>query len=250
MPGFLNSALKFNERLIWQIANNKYHNLLFSGSLSKATLAVVMAQDYNHMWTTAKCWEQLSENIVLDKDIRRIYAARAIKDRRNASRIKDVFLPKLDIEIDILGKHSYLEYNEFLLYLRDTKPQFMLAGLMPCYLLYQEIYSAKSHCFAPNNPHQFWVDQEYGELAKGGTVKKLIDVVNDLASNVSENEMAVMEEIFAISLGYEKLFFERAMKAAGEVKFSANDHSISANEHIEKLAERRAYETLNLPNRS
>lgn len=85
----------------------------------------------------------------------------------------------------------------------------ILAAILPCYWLYHEV-GERLNMFTPDEPiYKEWISAYGGEWF-GELVKEQINRLDQLAEKASEEEKALMKELFMISSIYELQFWEMA----------------------------------------
>ncbi len=85
----------------------------------------------------------------------------------------------------------------------------ILAAILPCYWLYHEV-GERLNMFTPDEPiYKEWI-LAYGGEWFGELVKEQINRLDQLAEKASEEEKALMKELFMISSIYELQFWEMA----------------------------------------
>ncbi|MDK4684877.1 thiaminase II [Kingella negevensis] len=85
----------------------------------------------------------------------------------------------------------------------------VLASLLPCFWIYAEVGSAIYHQSVPNNPYQAWIDTYAGDEFHQ-SVRKAIDLIDDVASRVDAETLAKMHIAYTTSAKLEWLFWDSA----------------------------------------
>ncbi|MGM7685048.1 thiaminase II [Cytobacillus sp. Hm23] len=84
-----------------------------------------------------------------------------------------------------------------------------IAALLPCYWLYYEIGEQLVHANPTEPIYQQWI-QTYGGDWFRKLVEEVIDLLDDIADQVTEADREKMQEHFIISSQYELMFWEMA----------------------------------------
>jgi len=87
-----------------------------------------------------------------------------------------------------------------------------IAASLPCFIIYKEIgdYIIKKQS-TENNPYQDWIDT-YGSQEFNIAVKQAMDIMNQLADNVSSETYDEMTKAFIQSCKMECMFWDSAYK--------------------------------------
>lgn len=85
-----------------------------------------------------------------------------------------------------------------------------VAAVLPCFWIYLEV---GKHIYQQTdskiNPYQKWIDT-YVDVDFESSVKKVIDVVNDMATKVTAEELILMNQVFYRASQFEWMFWDSA----------------------------------------
>ncbi len=86
-----------------------------------------------------------------------------------------------------------------------------VAALLPCFWIYREVGMNIVERSAPENPYQLWIDTYAGEEF-AATVKRAIEITEEVASGTTEQGRKRMREAFVVSSRLEWMFWDSAYR--------------------------------------
>ena len=105
---------------------------------------------------------------------------------------------------------SCLLYTSFLLRQLNAPIEVMLAAVLPCFWIYKEVGDfILANQNKENNPYQAWIDT-YGGGEFAQSVKKAIDICDELAGKCTEKQQDAMTEAFITCSKLEWMFWDSA----------------------------------------
>lgn len=127
----------------------------------------------------------------------------------HGSFIKDLEISQTDLDAFTPSPNAYAYSNHMRLAGHDQDMAFILATLLPCYWLYEEIghYLAEHR---PDNPfYNRWIDT-YSSDWFSENVRQMKDLMDQLAADKSPEEFAALIHAFKQSVYYEYMFWDDA----------------------------------------
>ncbi len=105
-----------------------------------------------------------------------------------------------------------LAYTSYLLRVAYTAPYAELIGaLLPCYWIYWEVGKALEAQGSPHPLYQRWIDL-YASEQYAAVVRPVLDVMNELAAELSENQRESVARHFVATSRYEWMFWDAAWR--------------------------------------
>ena len=105
-----------------------------------------------------------------------------------------------------------LAYVSYLLALAYQEPyEVLVAGLLPCYWVYQKVGGSVLERGRPDNPYQAWIDTYAGE-EYGAIVNTVVEATDRLAATASPDLVARMLRAFVLATRLEWWFWDGAYR--------------------------------------
>ncbi len=124
--------------------------------------------------------------------------------------LHEAFFTELHVNDEQKASPSCLLYTSFLLRQINAPVEVMAAAVLPCFWIYKEVgdYILANQLKA-NNPYQAWIDT-YGGEAYARSVRKAIDICDELAGKCTVEQQQVMTEAFITCSKLEWMFWNSA----------------------------------------
>ena len=87
----------------------------------------------------------------------------------------------------------------------------IVAAVLPCFWIYQDVGSRIKARAAPDNPYQAWIDTYAGEEFEAA-VRRMIKVFDTAAETSGPAQLSAMREAFLRSCRYEWMFWDAAWR--------------------------------------
>ncbi len=87
----------------------------------------------------------------------------------------------------------------------------LVGALLPCYWIYWEVGKVLEAKGSPHSTYQKWIDL-YASEQFAASVRPVLDVMNALAIELSENQQAVIRQHFMVTSRYEWMFWDAAWR--------------------------------------
>ncbi|MBI0092421.1 thiaminase II [Lactobacillus sp. M0403] len=186
---------------------------LQSGELPLAKFRFYLLQDRYYLSEFAKIHQLIAEQTT-DLNIKNFVLASAEDLQESEVEVRKQFFKELNItddEVDttIVAPTAYAYVNHLYLTLQRDGLEAALCAIAPCYWLYQEIGHKMAKVGSPVKYYQEWIDT-YDSDWYAVNVKKLLALINQLATNVPKKELAKMKDAFLRSSYYELRFWQMA----------------------------------------
>ncbi|MHC5268380.1 thiaminase II [Enterococcus sp. LJL98] len=199
-------------RAIWQ--ESKAHPFvqeLVAGTLPEAIFRYYLLQDRYYLIQFSKAHHQLAA-ATENGDFRETLIANAKGLEKSEVSVRNDFFQQMNITTEEytatpIAPTAYHYTSHIFRLLQTETPGTVLAGLLPCYWLYQEIGEHFADVGSPHPVYQAWIDTYHRPAFKEMTNIQ-IGWLDHFAQQASEDERAAMKEAFIISSRLELQFWE------------------------------------------
>jgi len=127
--------------------------------------------------------------------------------------LHESFMNKLENKKQLIASPSCLLYTSYLLRQLAISPvEVIVAAVLPCFWIYKEVgdYILENQT-KNNNPYQDWINTYAGEEFSL-SVKKAIDICDELADNCTREQQLQMTNAFIMCSKFEYMFWDSAYK--------------------------------------
>lgn len=122
------------------------------------------------------------------------------------------FFAELHVNKDQKASPSCLLYTSFLLRQINAPVEVMAAAVLPCFWIYKEVGDyILANQVKENNPYQAWIDT-YGGEVYAQSVRKAIDICDELADKCTDEQQQAMTEAFVTCSKLEWMFWDSAYR--------------------------------------
>lgn len=204
---------------LWQQSfDHPFIHELQDGSLPSDVFRFYLIQDRYYLSEFGKLHEQVAEQ-VSDADGKAflLAGAQGLKDGEIA--VREGFFDQLGITDDEIKRtpiaptaYNYVNHMYAELY-RGT-PQQAIAGLLPCYWLYNEIGKQLVAQGSPDDLYQRWIET-YDSDDYTDSVNQMIALTNQVADESNDVIKEKMQTSFVRSSSYELAFWQMAVDRQG-----------------------------------
>lgn len=184
------------------------------GSLPNDVFRYYLIQDRYYLNEFGKLHEKIAEKLTNKEDIAFLMAgAQGLKDGEIA--VREGFFEQLGITPDEIAHTpmaptAYNYVNHMYSELDRGTPGRAIAGLLPCYWLYNEIGQRLVAAGSPVDLYERWI-KTYDSDDYTDSVNTMIQLTNKTAENADEAERTQMQDSFVRSSAYELAFWQMAM---------------------------------------
>lgn len=200
---------------LWQQSfDHPFIHQISDGTLPKAIFRFYLLQDRYYLSEFGKLHERVAAKVA-DPTGKQflLSSAQGLKDGEIA--VREGFFETLGISANEvattpIAPTAYNYVNHMYAELDRGTPGRAIAGLLPCYWLYNEIGKRLEAAGSPDPLYQRWIDT-YGSDAYTTSVNQMITLTDQTAAAVSEEERTAMTESFVRSSAYELAFWQMAM---------------------------------------
>lgn len=184
------------------------------GSLPDDVFRYYLIQDRYYLNEFGKLHEKIAEKLTDPADVAFLKeGAQGLKDGEIA--VREGFFETLGITADEIAHTpmaptAYNYVNHMYAELDRGTPGRAIAGLLPCYWLYNEIGQRLIAQGSPVHLYQRWIET-YDSEGYTDSVNTMIELTNKTAAKADAQEQAKMQSSFVRSSAYELAFWQMAM---------------------------------------
>lgn len=200
---------------LWQKSfDHPFIHQLSDGSLPNDVFRYYLIQDRYYLSEFGKLHEQIANQLTDAKAKAFLMAgAQGLKDGEIA--VREGFFEQLNITPDEVAHtpiaptaYNYVNHMYAELY-RGTTAQ-AIAGLLPCYWLYNQIGQQLVAQGSPKELYQRWIET-YDSDTYTDSVNQMITLTNQAAAQADDETRAKMQTSFVRSSAYELAFWQMAL---------------------------------------
>lgn len=184
------------------------------GSLPDAVFRYYLIQDHHYLNEFGKLHQRIAAKLSDPADVAFLEAgAQGLKDGEIA--VRDGFFETLgitnaEVAQTPMAPATYNYVNHMYAELDRGTPGRAIAGLLPCYWLYNEIGQRLIAQGSPVDLYQRWIET-YDSDGYTDSVNTMIELTNKTAAKADAQEQASMQSSFVRSSAYELAFWQMAM---------------------------------------
>ncbi len=210
---FSDEVWKANEDIYKEILRHPFLKELQAGTLSKDVFAFYIVQDLFYLREFAKALNETAEKAPKEdwKVLLRRHARETIKDEQQLhARIYEEYDITPEREAAMEPAPEAFAYTNFML---ATTGQGTFAegitALLPCYWIYWEVGKELSKEGSRDDTYQTWIDA-YASEGYGKVVQEILDIVNAVAAEATQEQLAQMRKLYRRGCRYEWMFWDSA----------------------------------------
>lgn len=194
---------------ICAIKKHPFNTELASGSLAIDKFAYYMEQDTLYLRDFARALSLIASRALL-KQVREFLAFSEATLIVEQEVVHHFFRATYGFQETGFFTPATVAYTRYLLQICSTAPvEVAIAAVLPCFWVYREIGVSIADCAGTENPYSRWIDAYSGEEF-GESVRKAIDIFDDIALCASEETKDKMIEAFYKSTVLEWHFWNDA----------------------------------------
>lgn len=200
---------------LWQQSfDHPFIQQISAGTLPKAVFRFYLLQDRYYLSEFGKLHEQVASQMTNPKGRTFLLeGAQGLKDGEIAVRkgfFETLQISKQEIAQTPVAPTAYNYVNHMYAELYRGTPGRAIAGLLPCYWLYNEIGKRLIAAGSPDALYQQWIET-YDSDGYTDSVQKMIALTNETAARTDADERTAMAASFVRSSAYELAFWQMAM---------------------------------------
>lgn len=200
---------------LWQQSfEHPFIQQISAGTLPKSVFRFYLLQDRYYLSEFGELHEQIANQLADAKGKRFLLAgAQGLKDGEIAVRegfFKTLNISAQEIKTTSIAPTAYNYVNHMYAALYRGTPERAVAGLLPCYWLYNEIGKQLISQGSPDSLYQRWIET-YDSDDYTDSVDQMIELTNQTAERVSDSEREAMTATFLRSSAYELDFWQMAL---------------------------------------
>ncbi|NIQ03892.1 MAG: thiaminase II [Nitrospinaceae bacterium] len=199
------------EPIYTAILEHPFNQELAQGTLPKDKFQFYMKQDALYLVDFSRALALAASRAPNPRDqvLLLDFSKGAIEAERE---LHEYYFDLYGIQLDVGQAPGCFTYTHFLLASAGVKSYGEgLAGLLPCFWIYQEVGVHIYKSAAPGNPYQKWIDmysgKEYQEI-----VRSAIDLTDRTAAEANAHQVLQMKEAFIVSTRLEWMFWDSAYR--------------------------------------
>ena len=192
-----------------EILEQPFINELIKGTLDREKFMYYILQDAIYLTDYGKLLTAIATRLTKPEHIETFigFAGESIAVEND---LHETYFTGLNADKKQSASPSCLLYTSFLLRQLNAPVEVMVAAVLPCFWIYKEVGDyILANQNKDNNPYQAWIDT-YGGDEYAQSVKKAIDICDDLAEKCTAEQQHAMTEAFVICSKLEWMFWDSA----------------------------------------
>jgi thiaminase/transcriptional activator TenA len=210
---FSDEVWEENRDIYRAILDHPFLTEMQDGSLSKEVFAFYLIQDAYYLRKFAQALEATAAKAPKEswKTLLQIHARQSIQAEMGLQQsiLNDYGISKEKQKAMEPAPEAHA-YMHFLLATAHSRPfEESLAALLPCYWIYLEVGKELKKKGSTDPHYQQWIDT-YASESYGETVKEVLAIANEVASQASPETLGQMKEHYRMASRYEWMFWDSA----------------------------------------
>ncbi len=207
---FSEHAWKSIEDVFSEIINHPFIRELASGNLPPEVFKEYLKQDMLYLQSYGKAIAMLGSRATNHKDTA-YWLKNAYEGLAAEKEMHDIYLKKWNIQETPEANTACEIYSNFILAIAAYMPyEIAVAGIMPCFWVYEQIGLTIVNKSNVDNPYIEWI-QTYSSKQYSDSVQEGIILMDELAEKSSDETKSEMLKYFRKGTIYELLFYQGLM---------------------------------------